>query len=140
VDQTLRVYRDVLGLEYPPSSFAFRQEINDGAGTPGAQVRRTQVVMPSTAPEVIYDKMIFLEYKDIARNPVHTRIQDPGTPILGLNVRDLDATSKALKAAGVEVISKNGEPVTVGAASRMLMLRDLNNLYLELEQRGSRER
>ena len=60
--------------------------------------------------------MAFMEFKDIDRTPLHTRIQDPGTAILQVGVRDIDATVKALKAAGVTVISKNGEPVLNGTS------------------------
>jgi len=55
-----------------------------------------------------------------------------------VGVRDIDATLKALQAAGVTVISKNGEPVLTGT-SRFCMVRDPNNLFLELFQRGPRQ-
>jgi hypothetical protein len=45
---------------------------------------------------------------------------------------------KALKAAGVTVISKNGEPVMNGT-SKFCLVRDPNNLFLELFQRGPRQ-
>ena len=105
----------------------------DTAGTPGAQFRRSAATIPGTSV-----MMAFMEFKDIDRTPLHTRIQDPGTAILQVGVRDIDATLKALKAAGVTVISKNGEPVMNGT-SKFCMVRDPNNLYLELFQRGPRK-
>jgi hypothetical protein len=104
----------------------------DTAGTPGAQFRRSSATIPGTAV-----MMVFMEFKDLDRQPLHTRIQDPGTAILQVGVRDIDATVKALKAAGVTVISKNGQPIMNGT-SRFCMMRDPNNLYLELFQRASR--
>jgi hypothetical protein len=64
-------------------------------------------------------------------------VQDPGTAILQVGVRDIDATVKALKAAGVAVISKNGEPV-INGTSKFCLVRDPNNLFLELFQRGAK--
>ncbi len=133
LDQTLHIYRDVLGFQtLPPTAWDGTKLMMDTAGTPGAQFRRSSATIPGTSV-----MMAFMEFKDIDRQPLHTRIQDPGTAILQLGVRDIDATVKALKAAGLTVISKNGEPVMNGT-SRFCMLRDPNNLYLELFQRGPR--
>jgi uncharacterized glyoxalase superfamily protein PhnB len=104
----------------------------DTAGTPGAQFRRSSALIPGTSV-----MMAFMEFKDIDREPLHTRVQDPGTAILQVGVRDVDATVKALKAAGVTVISKNGEAV-INGSSKFCLMRDPNNLFLELFQRGPR--
>jgi len=133
LDQTLHIYRDVLGFQtLPPTAWDSTKLLMDTAGTPGAQFRRSSATIPGTSVT-----MAFMEFKDIDRTPLHTRIQDPGTAILQVGVRDINATVKALKAAGVTVISKNGEPVLNGT-SRFCMVRDPNNLYLELFQRGPR--
>lgn len=133
LDQTLRLYHDVLGFQtQPPTAFDGTKLLMDTAGTPGAQFRRSSAIIPGSAV-----MMAFMEFKDIDRKPLHTRVQDPGTPILQVGVRDIDATVKALKAAGATVISKNGEPVLNGTA-RFCIVRDPNNLFLELFQRGPR--
>jgi len=75
--------------------------------------------------------MAFLEFKDIARTPLNTGVQDPGTAILQLRVRDVDALTKALKAAGGTVISEGGAPVDFGNR-RVAIVRDPNNLFFEL--------
>ncbi len=134
LDQTLHIYRDVLGFQtLPPTAWDGTKLMMDTAGTPGAQFRRSAATIPGTSV-----MMAFMEFKDINRKPLHTRIQDPGTAILQVGVRDIDSTVSALKAAGVTVISKNGEPVMNGT-SKFCMVRDPNNLYLELFQRGSRK-
>jgi catechol 2,3-dioxygenase-like lactoylglutathione lyase family enzyme len=133
LDQTLHLYRDVLGFQtQPPTAFDGTKLMMDTAGTPGAQFRRSSALIPGTSV-----MMAFMEFKDIDRKPLHTRVQDPGTAILQVGVRDVDATVKALKAAGVTVISKNGEPVMNGT-SKFCLVRDPNNLFLELFQRGPR--
>jgi catechol 2,3-dioxygenase-like lactoylglutathione lyase family enzyme len=133
LDKTLRLYHDVLGFQtQPPTAFDGTKIMMDTAGTPGAQFRRSAAMIPGTSV-----MMAFMEFKDIDRKPLHTRVQDPGTAILQVGVRDIDTTVKALKVAGVTVISKNGEPVMNGA-SKFCIVRDPNNLFLELFQRGAR--
>ncbi len=130
LDQTLRIYRDVLGFRTsPPTEWNGNSLMMDTAGTPGAQFRQSRATIPNTAVT-----MAFIEFKDIERQPLRTHVQDPGTAILQVAVSDIDATVKALKAAGVEVVSKNGEPVMNGTA-KFCMMRDPNNLFLELFQR-----
>ena len=133
LDQTLHLYHDVLGFQtLPPTAFDGTKLMMDTAGTPGAQFRRSSALIPGTSV-----MMAFMEFKDIDRKPLHTRVQDPGTAILQVGVRDIDATVKALKDAGATVISKNGEPVVNGSA-KFCLVRDPNNLYLELFQRGAK--
>ncbi len=76
----------------------------------------------------------FIEFKDIDRKPLHTRVQDPGTAILQLNVRDLGTLLPKLKAAGFTVVSSGGQPVDLGG-TKLVLVRDLNNLFLELIER-----
>jgi catechol 2,3-dioxygenase-like lactoylglutathione lyase family enzyme len=134
LDQTLRIYRGVLGFQTsPPTEWNGTKLMMDTAGTPGAQFRRSGARIPGTSVT-----MAFMEFKDIDRKPLHGRIQDPGTPILQVGVSDIEASVKALQADGVTVISKNGEPVLNGT-SKFCMVRDPNNLYLELFQRGPRK-
>jgi hypothetical protein len=42
---------------------------------------------------------------------------------------------KTLKAAGYPAVSPDGMAVTIGASTRIAIVRDPNNLYLELIQR-----
>jgi hypothetical protein len=77
----------------------------------------------------------FIEFKDIDRKPLHTRIQDPGTAILQLMVRDVDSLVAKLKAGGATVVSVGGEAVNIGTNARIAIVRDPNNLFLELIQR-----
>jgi len=49
-------------------------------------------------------------------------------------VRDLDSLLKILKARGAPIVSVGAEPVTMGPL-RLAVVRDPNNLFLELIQR-----
>ena len=134
-DQTVHLYRDVLGfkqlMQFPYMGDANRMAMSN---TPGAQYRST--VLQITGTQVSVE---FPQFKDIDRKPLHTRLQDPGTSFLQLEMRNVDDTLKRLKAAGATVVTVGGEPVDVkistGAILRNVIVRDPNNLYLELIQR-----
>ena len=126
-DKTMRLYKEALGFE-PQASTAFNGNklLMDTVGTPGAQFKRSVATIPGTSVFIA-----FLEFKDIDRKPIHTRTQDPGQPILQLRVRDVDAAAKAWKTAGGEIVSTNGEPVSIGT-NKIVLLRDPNGLMLEI--------
>jgi hypothetical protein len=63
-----------------------------------------------------------------------TRVQDPGTAILQVMVRDMDGLMKVLKANNAEFITTGGEPVSIGNG-KLVIVRDPNNLFLEFIQR-----
>ena len=48
--------------------------------------------------------MTFIEFKDIDRRPLNPRVQDPGTAILQLLVRDMDSVLRTVKANGGTVV------------------------------------
>ena len=97
--------------------------------TPGAQSRYVALKVPGSDIGVE-----LIEYKDIARKPLHGRVQDPGTAILQLRVRDVTALTARLKKAGVPVVTTGRVPVDVGTNLKIAIVRDPNNLMLELLQ------
>jgi lactoylglutathione lyase len=131
-DKTVAFYRDLLGLQ-PTVGEAFNGDkvMADTAGTPGAQFRQSRVQVPGS-PDVIR----LIEFKDIDRKPLGTRLQDPGMAMLQVIVRDVDSLLKTLKAGGAAVVTIGGEPVNMGPL-RIAVVRDPNNLFLELIQRPS---
>jgi catechol 2,3-dioxygenase-like lactoylglutathione lyase family enzyme len=132
-EKTSAAYR-ALGLEpSAPAAFNNDKEMTDTAGTPGAQFRQSRAAIPGGASGAMAS-ITFIEFKDIDRKPLHTRVQDPGTAILQLNVRDLGLLLPKLKAAGFTIVSSGGQPVDLGGG-RIVLVRDLNNLFLELIER-----
>ena len=120
LDQTLRVYRDLLG---------FQPQIDSGFGADrvtGAQVRRATARVPGSNVQVE-----LAEYKGIDRKPINSRIQDPGSTRFQIRVRDTDATVKALKTASGAVITTGGNdgPIVMRTL-RVALVRELNNLFL----------
>jgi hypothetical protein len=78
--------------------------------------------------------MTLIEFKNIDRKPLTGRVQDPGTAILQLRVRDVAALTARLKAAGVPVVTQGGVPVDVRPGLPISIVRDPNNLMLEFIQ------
>jgi len=131
-EKTARFYQDVLGFQPLASgnpSFNGDKTMTDTAGTPGAQFRQTRAVVPGTSIPIT-----FIEFQSIERNPLHTRVSDPGAAVLQLRVRDAGAVMNALKAAGATVVSVGGEPADLGNNLHIAIVRDPNNLFLELIQ------
>lgn len=131
--KTAETYK-ALGLApTAPAAWNGNKAMTDNAGTPGAQFRQSRMAIPGSKASVT-----FIEFKDIDRKPLHTHTQDPGTAILQLNVKGLDALLPKLKSAGFTVVTKGGEPVSMGPI-RIALVRDPNNLYLELLERQAQQ-
>ena len=132
VEKTVAAYQ-AFGLQpTAPNAWNGNKAMTDNAGTPGAQFRQSRAPIPGTMAAIA-----FIEFKDIDRKPLHTRTQDPGTAILQLNVRGLEALLTKMKPAGFTVVSTGGVPADV-YGSKIALVRDPNNLFLELIERAPR--
>ena len=129
-EETVAFYRDLLGLQ-PSAAGPFGGDalMAATAGTPGAQFRQSRVQVPGSA-----DAVRLIEFRQIDRKPLSTRIQDPGMAMLQVFVRDVDSLLKTLKVAGAAIVTIGGEPVSMGPL-RIAVVRDPNNLFLELIER-----
>jgi catechol 2,3-dioxygenase-like lactoylglutathione lyase family enzyme len=129
-DKTIAFYRDLLGFQPTVGqSFNGDKVMANTAGTPGAQFRQSRVQVPGSS-----DVVRLIEFKNIDRKPLGARLQDPGMAMLQVMVRDVDSLLKTLKAGGAAVVTIGGEPVNMGPL-RIAVVRDPNNLFLELIQR-----
>jgi catechol 2,3-dioxygenase-like lactoylglutathione lyase family enzyme len=121
-DQTLHLYRDLLGVPFKVGSFTNDRTLADLTGVTNAQIRRSDGQFPGGA------QYQFLEYRGVDRKPLRARVQDPGSTRFQLMVRDLDSALTAFKSTGGVIVSTGGEPV-VEAGVRYALVRDLNNLF-----------
>ena len=129
-DKTVAFYRKVLEFQLTPgTTFNPDKVMNETAGVPGGAFKQTRGPIPGTNATIV-----FIEFSQVDRKPMKTRVQDPGTAILQLMVKDMDGLMKVLKGTGAEIVSTGGEPVTLGN-SKLVLVRDPNNLFLEFIQR-----
>jgi len=129
-EESVRFYNDLLGFSMKlGAEFNTNKLMAETAGAPGASFRQSRAMIPGTSVS-----MTLIEFKDINRKPLKGRVQDPGTAILQLRVHDVAALTKKLKSAGVPVVTTGGEPVDVRPGLKISIVRDPNNLMLELLQ------
>ena len=79
----------------------------------------------------------FMELKGAPGTATRSRVQDPGSFRLQLNVRDIDAALAGITAAGSTVVSTNRAPVSMTFGSRpwrLAVVPDPNNLFLVVQQ------
>jgi predicted enzyme related to lactoylglutathione lyase len=98
-----------------------------------AKYRLAMMTVPTTGLT-----LEFIEFDGLPRKTVRANIQDPGSTRMQIQVRDVDATIEALKAAGGAVISTGGTTVALpgrgGATTKVAIVREPNNLFLVLLQ------
>lgn len=127
-EQSVKFYKDMLGIDMTlDASFTDNPLLARTAGAPGASVRQSRAPIPGSST-----MFMLIEFKNVARTPLTGRVQDPGTAILQLRVRDVDALVKKMKTAGVPVVTTGGEAVEIRPGLKIAIVRDPNNLMLEL--------
>jgi catechol 2,3-dioxygenase-like lactoylglutathione lyase family enzyme len=127
-------YRRMLGIDPKISAFTKNEQVMAMMGLPaGAEYRLSTAQVPGSAL-----LLEFLELKGLESTRIASRVQDPGSYRLQLNVPDIESTIRRLKGAGGSVISTGGEPVSMTFGTRpwrLAVATDLNNLFLILQQR-----
>lgn len=126
-DRALAFYRDLLGFTVanPPNS------INDAVlaleGTPRASARSTAAMPPGSN-----NMWVLWEFSDIERTRRAPNVQDPGASAISLQVEDLPALLRRMKAAGTLVETPGGEAVSLGDGHRAALVRSPDGLLVEL--------
>jgi catechol 2,3-dioxygenase-like lactoylglutathione lyase family enzyme len=127
-ESTLKFYHDLLGLDLKGKpDFSSDPVIADMVGAPHVQSREMVATIPGTK-----SVWAFYDYKGVERKPFHLRVPDPGAPAVALRVQDLDGLLKRMRAAGVEVTSKDGAVVQFSPTIRNIFVEDPNGLNIEL--------
>jgi catechol 2,3-dioxygenase-like lactoylglutathione lyase family enzyme len=133
-EQTVKFYNELLGFDLKlGAAFNDNQQMASTAGAPGASFRQSTARVPGTTVP-----FTLIEFKNIGRKELSGRTQDPGTTVLQLIVRDVTALTAKLKAAGVPVVTTGGAPVQVAPGLKIAIVKDPNNMLLELAERGPR--
>jgi len=133
-EESVKFYNEMLGFNMKlGAAFNDNQQMASTAGAPGASFRQSTGVIPGTAVP-----FTLIEFKNIERKRLSGRTQDPGTTVMQLVVKDVTALTAKLKAAGVPIVSTGGAPVQVSPALKIAIVRDPNNMLLELVERAPR--
>jgi catechol 2,3-dioxygenase-like lactoylglutathione lyase family enzyme len=129
MESTKKFWHDMLGFDLKGDmKFGSNPAILDmtGAG-PHSSNRELVATVPGTKATIA-----FYEYKGMDRKPFHLRVPDPGAPAIALRVTDIDGLLARMRAAGVQVTSKNGELVQFSPTIRNIFVVDPNGLNIEL--------
>jgi catechol 2,3-dioxygenase-like lactoylglutathione lyase family enzyme len=131
LDAALKFYRDGLGLEVqgPIADASANPALRDMFGLPDAKIRWTTARTPAAAGGVQ-----IVEISGAGGQAIERRLEDPGAMCLVVTVRDLDGTLARLKSLGAPVVSRGGEPVTIGAGTRIVVVADPDGHFVELSQ------
>jgi len=128
-DQTMRVYRDIMGFQPKIGSFSVNEGYSKLTGVKG-ETRLTTAPVPGE-PRLTFE---FVEFRGVDRKPMQTRIQDPGSMKFQFVVRNLETAANKLTSAGGKIQSVGGKQVNLGGAGPHIIVRDPNNFYLILQQ------
>jgi len=139
MDRSLAFYHDVFGMEVPPLPASGERPYNRANpqlfamfDIPGAKERHQSARVPGTRMSIE-----LMEIQGIDHKTIDLRIQDPGTATLVLAVRDLDATLARVTQAQAPVVTPGGRPVTMADGTRAVLIRDIDNRFIELRQPAS---
>ncbi|HEY6510270.1 MAG TPA: VOC family protein, partial [Vicinamibacterales bacterium] len=137
MDRSLAFYHDVFDMEVPPLPAAGGPRPYNNPNPrlfaffdiPGARERhqsaRVKGVRTGIEP---------MEIQQVPFKTVNLRIQDPGNVTIVLWVRDIDTTLARVKKAGYPVVSTGGTTHTLDDGTRAVIVRDVDNRFLELRQ------
>ena len=129
MNSTIKFWHDLLGFDLKGDmKFASNPAILDMTGA-GPQARNREMVatVPGTKATIA-----FYEYEGLARKPFHLRVPDPGAPAVALRVTDIEGLLQRMRAAGVQVTSKDGALVQFSPTIRNIFVVDPNGLNIEL--------
>ncbi len=139
MDRSLAFFHDVFGMDVPPVPESGQRPYNRANpqlfamfDIPGARERHQSARVPNTRVSVE-----LMEIQDVDHRTLPLHVQDPGTATLVLMVRDLDAVLARLAQADVAIVTPGGKPVSVANGARAILIRDLDNRYIEIRQPSS---
>src|SRR5262245_31967130 len=139
MDRSLAFYHDVFGMEVPPLPASGARPYNNPNprlfmffDIPGAKERhqsaRVQGIKTGVEP---------MEIQNVEHKTIHLRVQDPGAATLVLLVRDVDAALARVKQANIPIVTTVGRPVRFGDGARAILIRDVDNRFIEIRQPAS---
>jgi catechol 2,3-dioxygenase-like lactoylglutathione lyase family enzyme len=133
LDQSLALYRDVLGMQ-PKTPLSPARSAPNLLSEPGAMLRTAILNVPGGTFE-----FELVEWSGIPVKPQQARIQDPGAVMLAMTVRDIDTLLAGIQKLGLKVLTSGGKPVAGerdGKPTRSIVVRDRDGFAVELVEVG----
>jgi catechol 2,3-dioxygenase-like lactoylglutathione lyase family enzyme len=133
-ESTSKFYTGMMGIELsPPSAFSKDPALLQLYGAPaGAEFRKISGLMAGPPATVE-----FTEFRGVPRSKFHLRVRDPGAPAMAIQVVNLVGMVEQMKAAGINLISANGQLVDFGNGIHNIFVEDPNGMNIELFERAA---
>jgi catechol 2,3-dioxygenase-like lactoylglutathione lyase family enzyme len=130
---TEKFYGGMLGIELSgPTAFSKDPAMLKLVGAPkGTEFRKLTGTLPGPPAYVE-----FTEFRGVSRTKFHLRVRDPGAPAMAIQVINLNGMVEEMRAAGVPLISANGQIVDFGGGTHNIFVEDPNGMNLELFERS----
>ncbi|MBV9504627.1 MAG: VOC family protein [Acidobacteriia bacterium] len=132
-EATAHFYNGMMGLELSgPSAFSKDPAVLKLVGAPeGTEFRKLTGTLPGPPAYVE-----FTEFRGVPRTKFHLRVRDPGAPAMAIQVTNLNGMVDQMRAAGVPLISANGQIVDFGGGTHNIFVEDPNGMNIELFERS----
>jgi catechol 2,3-dioxygenase-like lactoylglutathione lyase family enzyme len=132
-ESTAKFYNGMLGLELTrQSTFSNDPAMLRLVGVPeGTEFRKLTGVIPGPPAYVE-----FTEFRGVPRAKFHLRVRDPGAPAMAIQVINLNGMVAQMKAAGINLISADGQIVDFGNGTHNIFVEDPNGMNIELFERS----
>jgi len=134
LERAVAFYRDGLGFDVQgePTNFDDNPPLRAMFGLPDSRFRQQIGRAPPTPGGVE-----IVEISKAGGQPVERRIQDPGTTMLLVAMRDIDAPLARVKQLGAPVVTTGGVPVAMPGQTRAVVVRDPAGHFVQLVQPGT---
>src|SRR5262245_10527293 len=136
MDRSLAFFHDAFGMDVPalpPSGERPYNRANPHVfamfDIPGAKERHQSARVPGSRVT-----LELMEIQDVPHQTIPLRIQDPGTATVVFMVRDLEATLARVKQANATIATPGGKPVAFADGTRAILVRDIDQRFIELRQ------
>ena len=131
LEEAVAFYRDGIGFEFQgePGNADANPQLREMFGLPDAKLRWQIGRAPG-----IQGGVEIVEISAAGGQRLDQRMQDPGTIMLQVVVRDIDSTLARLKARGTPVITRGGNPVAITPVLRAVVVQDPAGHFVELLQ------
>ena len=133
-ESTAKFYSGMMGVELAgPSAFSKDPAMLKLIGAPeGTEFRKLTGVLPGPPASIE-----FTEFRGVPRSKFHLRVRDPGAPAMAIQVINLNGMVAQMKAAGINLLSANGQIVDFGGGTHNIFVEDPNGMNIELFERPS---